>query len=74
MLFRSVVKIVRGEISINIPGGREKLYPYDKIIIAGTDKQVKSFSELLDERKRISDTLKSENKDVKSEHWGRSYS
>lgn len=39
----NVVKIVRGNHHINIPGGHECLYPYDKIIIAGTDDQITAF-------------------------------
>ena len=31
----NVVTIVRGNIRINIPGGDERLYPFDKIIVVG---------------------------------------
>ena len=65
----NVVKIVRGEISINIPGGNEKLYPYDKIIIAGTDKQITRFREFLDDRKRITENRKDDNKEMSVEQF-----
>ena len=48
----SIVKIVRGERHINIPGGSEQLFPYDKIIVDGTDKQIERFKLLVEERKK----------------------
>ena len=45
----SVVRIVRGGININIPGGRTVLYPGDKIVVAGSDEQIARFSQMLDE-------------------------
>ena len=65
----NVVKIVRGEISINIPGGNERLYPHDKIIVAGTDKQITKFREFIDERKRVSDEKKGEKKEMSVEQF-----
>ena len=35
----SVVTIIRGRRTINIPGGEERLYPFDHIIVAATDKR-----------------------------------
>ena len=48
----SVVRIVRGGIHINIPGGRSILYPGDKIVVAGTDEQIQRFHRLLDTSQR----------------------
>ncbi len=39
----SVVSIIRGEYRINIPGGEERLYPFDKVIAVGTDKELEDF-------------------------------
>lgn len=39
----SVVTIVRGEQRINIPGGAEQLFPYDKIVVVGTDTELEVF-------------------------------
>lgn len=39
----SVVSIIRGERRVNIPGGEERLYPFDKIIVVGTDKELEAF-------------------------------
>lgn len=44
----SVVRIVRGGININIPGGRTVLYPGDKIVVAGSDEQIGRFQQMLD--------------------------
>jgi CPA2 family monovalent cation:H+ antiporter-2 len=48
----NIVKIVRGEQRINIPNGNERIYPYDKIVVLGTDKQMEIFQMRLDEKKR----------------------
>lgn len=44
----SVVRIIRGGININIPGGKERIFPMDQIVVAGTDEQISSFRKLLD--------------------------
>lgn len=42
-----VVSIMRGGNRINIPGGRESLYPYDKVLLLGTDAQLAMVQPLL---------------------------
>lgn len=49
----SVVSIVRGTQRINIPGGEERLYPYDKIIVVGSDKEMEHFRAYVDKRAQI---------------------
>ncbi len=44
----SIVRIVRGGININIPGGKVIVYPGDKIVVAGSDEQIAKFKEMLD--------------------------
>ncbi|MCR5456010.1 MAG: cation:proton antiporter [Bacteroidales bacterium] len=44
----NIVRIVRGGVNINAPGGRERLYPHDRIVVAGSDEQIKRFSHDLD--------------------------
>lgn len=46
----SVVTIIRGEQRINIPGGGERLYPYDKIVVVGTDNELDLFRNYIDKR------------------------
>ena len=48
----NVVTIIRGEQRINIPGGDERLYPFDKLIVVGTDKELESFLQYTEERYR----------------------
>ncbi|MDR1356853.1 MAG: cation:proton antiporter [Tannerellaceae bacterium] len=40
----SVVSIIRGNRKINIPAADERLYPYDKLIVAGSDDDIRRFS------------------------------
>ena len=44
----NIVRIIRGGININIPGGNHRLYPGDRIIIAGSDSDVATFQKLLE--------------------------
>ncbi len=39
----SIVKITRENQKINIPDGSEHLYPNDKVVVVGTDNQIKVF-------------------------------
>lgn len=41
----NIVKIIRGSHTINLPGGDEIIYPYDDLIILGTDAQIMHFTE-----------------------------
>lgn len=43
----NVVRIVRGGINITAPGGREVLFPADRIVVAGSDSQIASFQQQL---------------------------
>ncbi len=44
----TIVRIVRGGYNVNIPGGRERLYPHDRIVVAGSDQQIADFQALLE--------------------------
>lgn len=65
----NVVTIIRGEKRINIPGGEEKLYPFDKLIVVGADKDLDHFRQYLEERYRQSKANQSlsEPKEVRME-------
>ena len=39
----NVISITRGEKRLDIPQGEEHLYPYDKVTVVGTDRQLESF-------------------------------
>lgn len=50
----SVLRIVRNGMNINIPGGNVKLFPEDKIVVAGSDEQIGEFSKMLTDSIHIS--------------------
>ena len=49
----NVVTIIRGEKRINIPGGDERLYPFDKIIVAGSDEDLEHFRKYVEEKLHV---------------------
>jgi len=59
----NVVKIIRGKNRINIPGGEERIYPFDHLIVLGNDKQMLIFQRHIEERKKYGQK-KSEENDV----------
>ena len=46
----NIVTIIRGDRRINIPGGEERLYPYDKLVVVGADDDLEHFRQYLEER------------------------
>jgi CPA2 family monovalent cation:H+ antiporter-2 len=44
----NVVRIVRGGVGINAPGGRECLYPHDRVVVAGSDEDIRRFGGVLE--------------------------
>lgn len=51
-----VVSIVRGKERLNIPGGNQQIYPMDKILVLGTDEQLKQIQEELNLKKEVAET------------------
>lgn len=43
-----IVGIIRGNTTINVPGGERHIYPRDKVVVAGTDMQMADFQRMLD--------------------------
>ena len=43
----NVIKIMRGNKSIIIPDGDEKVFPYDKLLIVGTNEQLEGFKKTM---------------------------
>lgn len=52
----NIVRIIRGGININIPGGNHRLYPGDRVILAGSDTDVASFQKMLETSLSDTDT------------------
>ena len=44
----SIVTIIRGTQRINIPNGAERIYPFDKLVVAGTDADLVLFRSHID--------------------------
>lgn len=60
----NIVSIIRGDIRINIPGGNENIYPGDRIIVVGTDEQLKKFETMLESRHHDNDDNKAQTEDM----------
>lgn len=48
----SIVSINRGEQRINIPGGDERIYPFDHLTVAGSDRELDLFRQRVEQRKQ----------------------
>jgi CPA2 family monovalent cation:H+ antiporter-2 len=46
----NIVTIIRGNKKINIPDGNEYIYPYDKLIVAGSDENIRKFMQQIADR------------------------
>ncbi len=55
-----VVSIIRGEIRINIPGGKEKILPCDKVLALGTDDQLTNVAKIFGTPSIAADNQKKE--------------
>ena len=65
----NIVTIIRGEKRINIPGGEERLYPFDKLVVVGADDDLEHFRQYLVERYKTAQTSKKETKEVNMEQF-----
>lgn len=67
----NIVTILRGGRRINIPGGDERLYPMDKLVVVGADHDLEHFRRYLEERYRQSNTnpTNSEAREVSMEQF-----
>lgn len=46
-----IVSIIRGDLKINIPDPNEYIYPFDKLIVAGTDEELQTFMTSLEDKR-----------------------
>lgn len=63
----NIVTIIRGEQRINIPGGNEYIYPYDRLAVVGSDHDLNNFRRYIEERYRESENHRQEVHDVSLE-------
>lgn len=47
----NVVTIIRGSKKMNIPHADERLFPFDKLVVAGSDEEMQKLSQFLEDRK-----------------------
>lgn len=58
----NVVKIIRGRNRINVPGGDERIYPFDHLIVLGNDAQMIVFQHYIEEKgKKYNEQMEDEN-------------
>ncbi|WP_080903688.1 cation:proton antiporter [Parabacteroides sp. Marseille-P3160] len=48
----NIVSIIRGAQKINIPTANDRLYPFDRIILAGTDENIQKFTNAIEDKNR----------------------
>ena len=60
-----VISIDRGRERINIPDGKIRIYPFDELVIAGTDSEIQKFEEELE---KVKSDLPSEHEYLKNRH------
>ena len=60
----SIVEIIRGDYKIYIPGGSDHIYPQDKVVVVGTDEQLKAFQAKLEDQENGSACSDGQPKDV----------
>ncbi|WP_455640555.1 cation:proton antiporter domain-containing protein [Parabacteroides sp.] len=65
----NIVTIIRGNRRINIPGGNERLFPFDKLVVVGADDDLLHFRQYIEERYKESLTNQQETKEVNMEQF-----
>lgn len=58
----NIAAIEREELTINVPGRNERLYPQDKISVIGTDEQLTKFKDFLEKTNESPNILNTSNK------------
>ena len=52
----NIVSIIRGSKKINIPDGNERLYPFDKIVVVGSDAEIQRCLDRVEEYRQERET------------------
>lgn len=56
----NIVTIIRGPKKINIPDGNERLYPFDKLVVSGSDEEMTQLSHYLEDKRLQASQLEEE--------------
>ncbi len=51
-----IVTIIRGNRKINIPDANERIYPYDKLVVAGRDGNIQCMMRMIENNKQMGET------------------
>ncbi|MDR1865413.1 MAG: cation:proton antiporter [Bacteroidales bacterium] len=46
----NIISIIRGVQRINVPNGAERIFPFDRIFVAGSDEEIQKFLQLTQEK------------------------
>ena len=65
----NIVTIIRGDERINIPGGNERIYPFDKLVVVGTDEDLAQFRKYVEERYKESAVVQQTQRDIVMEQF-----
>lgn len=47
----NIITIIRGSRKINIPDGNEHLYPFDKLVVSGSDEEMQKLAQYLEDKR-----------------------
>lgn len=56
----NVITIIRGSKKINIPDGNDRIYPFDKLVVSGSDEEMQKLSQYLEEKKEQAANMEEE--------------
>lgn len=56
----NIVTIIRGNKKINIPDGNERLYPFDKLVVAGSDDDMQKLTQYLEDKRAQASAVEEE--------------
>ena len=65
----NIVTIIRGNKVINIPGGNEQLFPFDKLVVVGSDDELAHFRKHIEERNKKANFDQPSRKEVNMEQF-----
>ena len=56
----NIVTIIRGSKKINIPDGNERLYPFDKLVVSGSDEEMQTLAQYLHDKREQASQMEEE--------------
>ncbi|MDR2947645.1 MAG: cation:proton antiporter [Prevotella sp.] len=56
----NIVTIIRGSKKINIPDGNDRIYPFDKLVVSGSDEEMQKLSQYLEDKREQASHMEEE--------------